>query len=575
MSKNSDLRFVSFNKYVREPVKEYAHKGWVLNGNNNSFYSYLVARYKGSTTHKAVCDSYSNLIYGQGLFSEGVDRESEEWKGFLKLFSKRDQRRVILDFVVLGELSFQIIRQKGNRSKPAKFIHIEKSKVVPSIEDLDGNITSYWYSRDWEQQWKTVNGVRVAEPKQYPALGFGTGNEVEIYVGKPYDLGSEYFSDPEYLPILPYAEFEEEVANYYLKYIKNGLSLGNIVNVPNSVNWSDDVKNDYEKKVKSRLTGSENANSMIISFNGGEENTTIESIKNEYAHKQWDFLTVEARQQILTGHKATSSSLVGVNASSGFSSTAEEMDEAEHQLMKRVISPKQGFIIDSVREVLEYFNMDMPLGFVPLTEKKVVEDTAIVEQGEEAIELSYDCNCEKKKSDLDYFLDLGEEEDLENFDLIDEIEVDYDEEVELASTGTARPNAKSSQDGEEFIVRYKYVGNKSPERDFCQKMMSAKKIYRKEDILQLSNKVVNAGWGANGADTYSIWFYKGGGACRHKWNRVIYLKKGASVDANSPLAKTISTSAARRKGYKIETNDTLVSIAPNKMTNNGFLKPRK
>ena len=105
--------------------------------------------------------------------------------------------------------------------------------------------------------------------------------------------------------------------------------------------------------------------------------------------------------------------------------------------------------------------------------------------------------------------------------------------------------------------------------------MSANKIYRKEDILQLSNKVVNAGWGANGANTYSIWLYKGGGSCNHKWNRVIYLKKGASVDANSPLAKTISTSAARRKGYKIETNDTLVSVAPNKMTNNGFLKPRK
>jgi len=586
MSKNSDLRFVSFNKYVREPIKEYAHKGWVLNGNNNSFYTYLVARYKGSTTHKAICDSYSNLIYGQGLFSEDVDTESEEWKGFLKLFSKRDQRRVILDFVILGELSFQIIRQKGNRSKPAKFVHIEKSKVVPSIEDEDGNITSYWYSRDWKDQWKTLNGRRIAEPKQYPALGFGTGSEVEIYVGKPYDLGSEYFSDPEYLPILPFAEFEEEVANYYLKYIKNGLSLGNIVNVPNSVNWSNDDKNAYEKKVKSRLTGSENANSMIISFNGGEENTTIESIKNEYAHKQWDFLTVEARQQILTGHKATSPSLVGVINASGFSSTADEMDESEHQLMKRVISPKQGFIIDSIREVLEYFNMDMPLGFVPLTEKKVLADTEIVSEDKEGLKLSTECNCGKKKSNLESFLELGEDEDLETFDLLDEIEVDYNEEIELASTGTARPNAKSSQDSEDFIVRYRYVGKLSNDtRNFCNKMLNAKKVYRKEDILQLSNKVVNdfyvnkegreVGWGPKGVKTYSIWLYKGGGSCKHKWNRIIYLKKGVSVDANSPLAKTISTSAARRKGYKIETNDTLVSIAPDKMTNNGFLKPRK
>ena len=216
MSKNSDLRFVSLNKYVREPVKEYHHKGWVLNGVNNSFYTYLIERYKGSTTHKSVCDTYSNLVYGQGLYSEDIDIESEEWKSFLKLFSKKDQRKVILDFIVLGELSFQIIRQRGDRTKLAQLLHIDKSKVVPSLEDEDGNITSYWYSRDWKNQWKTVNGIRIAEPKQYPALGYGKGKEIEIYVGKPYDLGSEYFSDPEYLPVLPYAEFEEEVANYYL-----------------------------------------------------------------------------------------------------------------------------------------------------------------------------------------------------------------------------------------------------------------------------------------------------------------------------------------------------------------------
>lgn len=106
-------------------------------------------------------------------------------------------------------------------------------------------------------------------------------------------------------------------------------------------------------------------------------------------------------------------------------------------------------------------------------------------------------------------------------------------------------------------------------------MMAAKKIYRKEDIEQLTTKPVNAGWGANGADTYSIWLYKGGGNCHHKWNRVIYLKKGKSVDVNSPLAEIISTSEARRKGYKLQTNDTLVSIEPRNMTNNGFLKPQK
>ena len=184
---------------------------------------------------------------------------------------------------------------------------------------------------------------------------------------------------------------------------------------------------------------------------------------------------------------------------------------------------------------------------------------------------------EKKNPDLNAFLDLGEEEPLDTHDLIDEIEVDYEDETELqlTSTGTARPNANSSQDGEDYVVRYRYVGNLSADtRDFCSKMMLAKKIYRKEDILQLDNKVVNAGWGPKGVDKYSIWLYKGGGNCHHKWNRVIYLKKGARVDVNNPLAEIISTSEARRRGFRLETNDTKVSVEPRNMTNNGFLNPR-
>lgn len=94
----------------------------------------------------------------------------------------------------------------------------------------------------------------------------------------------------------------------------------------------------------------------------------------------------------------------------------------------------------------------------------------------------------------------------------------------------------------------------------------------------MSNKVVNAGWGPNGSDTYSIWLYAGGGNCYHKWNRVIYLKKGKSVDVNSPLAEIISRSEARRRGFDVPTNSApqeqgtaAQGIAPINQTNKGFL----
>lgn len=582
MSNKVDIRFIGFNQYTRQPVKENTYRNWVMNGKNNENYKYIIDRYNGSTTNKAVNNAYADLIYGRGVSIHDQEENSKLLDEFYEIISKKDLKAVSIDYQILTELSFQIHRQSGNKNKLAKIEHISKANVIPSVADENGIIRSYWYSSDWTKQYQ-----KKYKPVEYPAFGFAEDFDFErpeIYVAHPYNIGQEYFGLPDYDACLQYAEVEEEISNYYISHIKNGLSFGTIINVPNSRNWSDAEKDKYIDKVNGKLSGSSNAGGKVFAFLSGNEPTTISNVENNTAHKQWDFLTKEASMKIISGHKCMSPMLVGLGTSSGFNSKADEMDMMEQQLMKRVIAPKQDFIIDSIKEILEFFSLDYDIYFRPLTEiegedeeEEKVNDKEEIKQNE-SVEMSSACNCEqsKKKSELDKFIDLGELEDLETYDLIDEIEIDYNEEVELflASTGTARPNAKSSQDGEDFIVRYKYVGNPNPQREFCEKMMAAKKIYRKEDIIQLSNKVVNAGWGANGADTYSIWLYKGGGDCHHKWNRVIYLKKGKSVDVNSPLAKIISTSEARRRGYKLETNDSKVSIMPKNMTNRGFLKPR-
>ena len=98
--------------------------------------------------------------------------------------------------------------------------------------------------------------------------------------------------------------------------------------------------------------------------------------------------------------------------------------------------------------------------------------------------------------------EFGEDENLDEWELVDEREVDYDQEealdkmIGLASTGSARPKAGSEQDGEneeglQFKVRYQYAPLKTQanSREFCKKMVSAKKIYRKEDIMQVSQRL--------------------------------------------------------------------------------------
>ena len=51
------------------------------------------------------------------------------------------------------------------------------------------------------------------------------------------------------------------------------------------------------------------------------------------------------------------------------------------------------------------------------------------------------------------------------------------------------------------------------------------KVYRKEDINQMSFSGVNGDFAPKGRSTYSIFKYKGGAYCHHKWQRLIYTRK--------------------------------------------------
>jgi hypothetical protein len=187
---------------------------------------------------------------------------------------------------------------------------------------------------------------------------------------------------------------------------------------------------------------------------------------------------------------------------------------------------------------------------------------------------------EKKKDDStvgDALIALGEDAK-EEWLLIDAYNADEEIEHEFAlRTGAARPAAKSEQDaiieGKYFITRYVYAGSFTHDnmRPFCKKMIEAGKLYRKEDIVSMENVAVNPGWGPEGVDTYDVWSFKGGGNCRHFWEKRVYVDaKGAKINPNDPDAKRIAVALAERMGYKVR-NNALVAKLPEDMPYNGFL----
>jgi hypothetical protein len=91
----------------------------------------------------------------------------------------------------------------------------------------------------------------------------------------------------------------------------------------------------------------------------------------------------------------------------------------------------------------------------------------------------------------------------------------------------SNPNLPSAQDTPDVRFRYKYVGPKDElNRTFCAEMMGARRVFRIEDIMEMSNRSVNE----VGPDGYDIFTWRGSYNCRHRWVQLTYQPVGRIVN---------------------------------------------
>jgi hypothetical protein len=538
---------LQLNSYVRPEIKESPYKEWVLNGDNNEFYQYIIDRYNGSPTNSAVIDSYTRMTYGLGLNVS------------TPLFDKKEVRRIVKDFNMFGETSFELLYLKG---KPVKAIHIPKEKVAPEKADENGNITGYYYCYNWNKQ-------NEFTPKRFDAFKYGKGaKRSEIVVVKDYQVGQFYFSNPSYLSAMPYAELEEEIANFFINHVKNKFMVSTIVNVNNGIPESEEERRKLARKYQNGTSGTNNAGVIVVSFNDNKDNaTTIEQVQVVDAYQQYQYLGEEARRQICVGHKVVSTSIIGIDKSTGFSSNSEEIETAFNETMLNVIQPIQENLLDTFQEIANMSGLKETLEFVNLRQPKADEAQKVT--------LS-----QVITPTAEPLIELGEIIDESEWECIDEVAVSgepilTETSLHLAKTFSSFPNVKSEQDTDLFKIRYSYAGSGSGERDFCNKVISANKVYRKEDIELAGSKVVNKGFGPKGADTYDLFLYKGGVNCKHFWMRKIYLRRNnKNISVNEARKMILELDPKDRQKAKWQDNDPLVA-QPAQASNNFFKLPKE
>tara|TARA_R110000803_G_scaffold134211_1_gene201285 strand:+ start:4984 stop:6756 length:1773 start_codon:yes stop_codon:yes gene_type:complete len=557
---NSVPRFINLGTYTSPEIVEEQNNDFVKYGADNNYFGFLNDLFNGSPTNSAAINGIAQLIAGRGVDALDSNQKPNEYATMKKLFTDECLSRLAIDLKLFGQASLQVI-YNADHSKVVQAEHYPVETLrAEKCSSESGDIEAYYYSPDWSQ---VKNGDEL---KRIPAFGF-SNEDIEILYIKPYKSGYYYYSPVDYQGATQYIEMESEISNFHLNSLLNGMAPSMLMNM-NSGIPDEDTQREIENKIYQKYTGTSNAGRIILAFNNNaDEQATVETIQLSDAHQQYQFLSEESSQKIIIGHRITSPLLLGINKSTGFSSNSDELRQASILFDNTVIAPFQDLILKAFDSILAYNEMSLklyvktlqPLEFVDLTNANNTEE--VEEQTGQKRDFSDErpkLTDEIAKALLDRLENLGEEEDLDDWELIDSTPAnEYDDNIHsalsLASVVSSTPSQTSEQDTSILKVRYAYMGSNNPERDFCQKMWAAKKIYRKEDLDKQSSD--NSELSPSGSSTYNIWLYKGGVNCKHYWERRTYLRKNnQKITVTEARRRINELDPSLRKEAEIEKN---------------------
>ena len=606
-------------------VQEVRGKDWIEYGDANGewrnlYPQFLIDLYYSSSITAAIVNATAEMISAEDIVITDEEDRDEEARVKLQNFMNNANsnetlheviKKVAFDFKLQGAFALNIVWSK-DRTQIAEIYHIPCEKIRCERPDEFGKTRAYYVSGDWAN-------TRTNKPYRVPAFNVNdrTSPNQILYTGlySP-NMNSYYTSD--YISCNNWALIDSKVSEFHLNNISNGFTGSFMISFANGIPTAEE-RRQIEQSLTDKFTGEKNSGKFVLTFSDDKTRVPeITSISPSDLDKQYLALQELLTSNILSGHRVTSKTLMGLDSANGFSSNADELLNASNFYLNTVVMPFQGQILKTLHKIFQVNNMDMPVQFVQLkpitiqfdsetirevmTTDEIRADLGLPDLTEQQEEEDFTTQLSTEKTELDAFIEEFGEDMSEDWELVEEEVVDGEhqdfnyeevlnelanEKIELASTGRAIPSRKSEQDGiskksyDYFRVRYVYsednfLSKEGKTRDFCRKMTAAKKLYRKEDIINMGSKEVNKGWGPKGnSDTYSIWLWKGGGNCHHFWSRRIFKTViGESKTTKIEDADMIGYTKAKSEGFTAKKNDKLVATPPKKMKNNGFLKPR-
>ena len=357
--------------------------GWVNWGARNNYPNLLLDLYNQSPTHRSAVNFAVQSILGNGVDFEQMQLNGDEvvpnyaqtWDEVIKSLA--------LDYILYGSYAIQVILNKDG--KTFSYWHMPLDKVRWSEYDEDGQVTSYWICQDW-----TMTGNYP--PFQIEALDMKDEWKLEkgkpyLYVYRTYSPTMTYYTQPHYAAAIKAIQAEIEYCNYDLKNIVNGFAPAGVLTLP-------EVETDEERQaiiqnVTRMFQGSDNANSVMITFRNNIEDKGVEY--TPFTASQGNVnIYAEANQRvinrILGAHQIPNAALIGLPdiGNSGFSSEADKL-EVSYQLYNKLTGNfNRMAVIRTLNQMMKMNGIDTEIIMKPLNFADFQEDANVKERTESA-----------------------------------------------------------------------------------------------------------------------------------------------------------------------------------------------
>ena len=501
------IESIHLAKYVEPNYEEKSTpQGFVQYGEDNLYPQYLIDLYNSSAVHHALVDSIAYMIFGKGVSAEGEAKlQIEKW-------GLNDEiRKACLDLKLQGGFALEIM-WSIDRTKIAKVSHVPFEQIRSGVANVDGEIPFYYHCLNWEN-WRKAGYTEIKS--------FSPEHKVEhphqlMYI-KPFAVGSMYYPKPDYQGSINWIECDKQIAIYHNANLRNGMSPSFAIHFKNGIPPKE-KRAEIRRDIEGQMTSPYNAGKFFITFSdGGDTAPDFTPFELSDAHNQYQYLSEESTNKIMIGHRVTSPALFGVKTAGQLGGT-EELKIASQLFQVNVIEPYQKLIDATIQTLLWesgiYDNADIESNSIAFSKEELTE--------------------ELEAELLEYLESVGETIG-EEWELISEQEVDDEKneykihlEKQKFFKRFADPDAKSSNDTGLYKIRYRYSQNlKDNSRVFCRNMVANSKggvVYRFEDIQSMEGQV-NTEFSPKGTNSYSIWLYKGGAYCHHRWVRQVYFRK--------------------------------------------------